>query len=94
MARINVTVPDEQKEWVDARPHLNASGLLQKAIQDQQRKEEQSTQGDPSRHWWENLSDDSRWECSCGESFGSREEFNTHREKENHEQHGFSVKGQ
>lgn len=32
MARMNVTVPDEQKEWLNQQPQLNASGLLQKAI--------------------------------------------------------------
>lgn len=35
MSRINVTVPDEQKEWLDGQPHLNASGLLQKEIREQ-----------------------------------------------------------
>lgn len=38
MARINTTVPDEQKDWLEDQPHLNASGLLQKAIQEQMEK--------------------------------------------------------
>lgn len=32
MARINTTVPDNMKEWLEKQPHINASGLLQKAI--------------------------------------------------------------
>jgi hypothetical protein len=37
--RYTVTVPDEQAEWLDDQPHLGPSGLLQKAIRDQRRKE-------------------------------------------------------
>jgi len=51
MARVNVTVPDEQKEWLNDQPHLNASGLLQQAIEEQ-RKE---------------LHKEALWSCySCG----------------------------
>jgi len=39
MARVNVTVPDDYKEWLDQQPHLSASGLLQKAIKDQRELE-------------------------------------------------------
>lgn|GEM_PF-3517058 len=35
-----VTVPDEDKEWLENQPHLNASGLLQKAIKEQREMEE------------------------------------------------------
>lgn len=40
MARINVTVPDDDKKWLDEQPHINASGLLQKAIREQRQLEE------------------------------------------------------
>lgn len=42
MARINVTVPDEMKDWLDEQPHLKASGLLQKAVQKQMSTESTS----------------------------------------------------
>ena len=37
--RYTVTVSDDEGEWLDAQPHLSPSGLLQKAIREQQRKE-------------------------------------------------------
>ena len=37
MARVNVTIPDEMKAWVDDQPELNVSGLLQKQIEQQMR---------------------------------------------------------
>ena len=37
--KYTVTVPDEQREWLDDQPHLSPSGLLQKAIKDQREKE-------------------------------------------------------
>lgn len=39
MARINTTIPDEMKAWLDKQPHLTASGLLQRAIQAQYQRE-------------------------------------------------------
>lgn len=39
--RYTVTLPDEQKEWLDDQPHLSPSGLLQKAIREEQRKAEE-----------------------------------------------------
>lgn len=38
MARINTTVPDDMKEWLEDQTHLNASGLLQKAIDEEMAK--------------------------------------------------------
>lgn len=34
MARINVSVPDEQKEWLDEHNEYSASGLLQSVIKE------------------------------------------------------------
>lgn len=42
MARVNVTIPDEQKDWLAEQPHLNVSGLLQQAI---------SEERGPDKHW-------------------------------------------
>ncbi|WP_265338445.1 hypothetical protein [Haladaptatus pallidirubidus] len=37
--RYTVSVPDELGEWLDDQPHLSPSGLLQKAIREQQEAE-------------------------------------------------------
>jgi hypothetical protein len=37
--KYTVTVPEDLDEWLDDQPHLSPSGLLQKAIRDQQEKE-------------------------------------------------------
>ena len=41
VARYTVTLPDEQKEWLEDQPHLSPSGLLQKAIRDEQEREDE-----------------------------------------------------
>lgn len=46
MARVNCSVPDDMKEWVEDQPHLNFSGLLQKAIERQREAED----FDPERY--------------------------------------------
>lgn len=37
--KYTVTVPDELGAWLDDQPHLSPSGLLQKAIREQRKKE-------------------------------------------------------
>jgi len=37
--RLNVSVPDEMAKWLEEEPQLKPSGLLQKAIQKEMRKQ-------------------------------------------------------
>jgi len=70
--RINVSVPDEMKRWLDQHAQLNPSGLLQSAIQREMRKEFNvkehgiSIEGSPDA----NVAITANVMCACGYLFG------------------------